>query len=114
MKRLLALWVLVFVGMISANLFAGCMEPAPVELPEGSQAPSQEMMAAQQAVKQYLADIELFLTCLDDEDENTTQALTEEQKKANVILYNSVVEKVKVIVQEFNAQLRIYKEVQAQ
>ncbi len=114
MKKLLAFWVLVSVGTISANLFAGCMEPAPVELPDGSQAPSQEMMAAQQAVKQYLADIELFLTCLDDEDENTTQALTEEQKKANVILYNSVVEKVKVIVQGFNTQLRIYKEVQAQ
>ena len=111
MKKLLALAVLV--GMMSANVFAGCIEPAAAELPDGSKALSQEMIAGQAAVKLYLADALAFLECLASEEKDAAGALTQDQQKTNVATYNSVVEKVKVIVQGYNDQLRVYKEAHA-
>lgn len=113
MKKLLALTLAVLAGTMSANLFAVCIEPAPAELPDGSKALSQEMMTSQAAVRRYLADALVFLECLGGEGKGAAGTLTEDQKKANVVLYNSVVEKIKIIVQGYNDQLRIYKEVQA-
>lgn len=62
--------------------FAACVYPkAPDKLPDGATATQEEMVAGQKDVKQFMADMDVYLKCVDDESPPSPGKLTEEQKK---------------------------------
>ena len=71
-------------------------------------------VAGQQAVKKYIADGEAFLSCMEKEEKANADSLTDEAKKANVERYNVVVDKMQVLAQNFNEQIKAYKAAQAE
>lgn len=91
-----------------------CEEPGDVALPDGASATTEEMVAGQQAVKQYIADGEAFLGCMEEAEKANAEMLTDEQKKANVERYNAVVDKMQLLAQNFNEQIKAYKAAQAE
>jgi hypothetical protein len=95
---------------------AACIYPrAPDRVPDGKTATYEEMLAAQQAVKQFNDDINSYNACLDMEmtsyeksgqfDENRLEELRVMQAKKN----NAAVDEVQALADRFNEQLRIYK-----
>jgi hypothetical protein len=71
---------------------ADCHGPtAPTTFPESATATEQEVLAAQQSVKQYLSQMETALKCMSDAhlDQNRDLAIDEMQKvaaKFNIVL----------------------------
>jgi hypothetical protein len=94
MRRIIALLLCVSTGSLCTTiaLADACHGPsAPAAFPEPSTATEQEILAAQQSVKQYLTDMESELKCMDAQhnDHGHDVAVDDMQKTAakfNVVL----------------------------
>jgi len=100
----------------SAAAEAACIYPrAPDQLPDGSKASYEEMVAGKKLVDQFNNDINAYNSCLDLEletleksgqyDENRLAEMRAMQAKKN----NAAVDEVQAIADRFNEQLRIFK-----
>jgi hypothetical protein len=99
-------------------LAADCAPPAiDTNIPNGSKATKDEMVAAQRAVKAYNAAVETYSECLktaqDAEIAAAGDKLTEEQRVKIVGKYaektNAEVDKLQKMADKFNAELKAYK-----
>jgi hypothetical protein len=62
--------------------YGACTYPkAPASLPDGATAAKEDMLAGQKDVKQFMADMDVYLKCVDDESPPAAGKLTDEQKK---------------------------------
>jgi hypothetical protein len=93
-----------------------CDYPQRVDMPDGATATKDEMIAGQKSVKQYMADMDTYLACIEaDEaqavielgeiDEDTSRQRAEMFNKK----YNAAVEEMNLVAEEFNIQVRTYK-----
>jgi hypothetical protein len=89
--------------------FAACVSPVEVTIPKGSQASMEEMVTAQTEVKSYMASMEDYLKCLDDESVTMGDSQTDEQRNAHVQQHNSAVDAMERVANGFNEQIRAYK-----
>ena len=112
MKKTL-LTMTLMAAFASGNVLAECKQPADVELPDGATATTEQMIAGQKAVKAYLADGDAYLSCMEEQAKNQGSDVTDEQKKADLALYNGVVDKMQKLGENFNAQIKAYKAAQA-
>ncbi len=110
-RLMLALIAFAVAGVAQAT----CIYPrAPAKVPDGSTATRDEMVAAQNAVKQFNEDINAYNACLDLEvltaeksgayDENRLTEMRAMQAKRN----NAAVDEVTDVAGRFNEQLRIF------
>jgi len=98
MHRIVPVLVLAFMGSLGATaVFAdSCHGPsAPTNFPEPSTATEQDILSAQQSVKQYLSEMELALKCMDAQ--HNDQA------------HNNAVDDMQKTASKFNSVLRAYK-----
>jgi hypothetical protein len=102
--------------------FAACTYPhAPGQFPDGATATTEEMVAAQKEVKQFMADMDAYLKCVDDESPplptvNMTAAQKKEQdarERVRVQKHNAAVADEDAVADRFNTQLHIFKDKQA-
>ena len=106
--------MLASVATLSAtSAFAACESPQEVSVPDGSQATMEEMLAAQQAVKSYMAAMEDYLKCLEGEYRPEGGTQTQEELKAlraqHDSEHNSAVGAMERVANSFNEQIREYK-----
>jgi hypothetical protein len=101
--------------------FAACTYPhAPTQTPDGATATKDEMIAGQQAVKQYIADMNAYIKCIDDENPPApTAGMSAAQKKeqdarerVRVQKHNAAVSDEDAVADRFNTQLHIYNDKQ--
>jgi hypothetical protein len=115
---------LVALGALIAapSAFAACTHPlAPAHLPDGATATKDEMVAANQLVKQYMADMDAYLQCVDSEAPKVpTGKQTDEEKAKHAQAQKIVTEKHNAAVAEEEAmrddwhnRLTAWKEKQA-
>ena len=70
-------------SVIATVLFAvpafgfACEYPERPTLPDGSTAPKEQMIAAQTSVKAFLAAVDEYLTCIEEEEKDAIAALPE-------------------------------------
>ncbi len=85
------------VGLCACPCLAdSCSGPsAPTDFPEPATATEQDILAAQQSVKQYLNDMESTLKCID--------------AKHNDVAHNSVVDDMQKTAAKFNSVLRAFR-----
>jgi hypothetical protein len=115
--------LLALVALAAApSSFAACTYPhAPGQFPDGATATMDEMVAAQKLVKQFMADMELYLKCVDDENPplptaNMSEAQKKEQdarERVRVQKHNAAVADEDGVADRFNTQLHIFKDKQA-
>jgi nucleoside phosphorylase len=99
--------------------FAVCEYPhSPAQFPDGNTAKLEEMVTAQQSVKQYMATMDTYLKCIDEENPPAPAGttLTDEQKKAQdsrervrAQKHNAAVADMESVAERFNVQLRIFR-----
>lgn len=97
-----------------ASVHAACTAPDEVSVPDGSQASMEEMLAAQTAVKTYMADMEAYLSCLETEANAAKKAAADEEtikatEAAHSKEHNSAVDGMERVANSFNEQIRAYK-----
>jgi hypothetical protein len=107
--RYARLLLAVLLAATAAPAGAACTYPDEITIPDGATATKDEMVAGQKAVKDYMAAVEAYLACLDEEDKKLGEAATEEQKSLHVKRHNSAVDAMNEIAARFNEQVRAFK-----
>jgi len=89
----------------SVPAFADCHLPSPPnKVPDGQTAGQQEMMMAMETLKEYNADVETYLQCLDFEHRQNHLSASEQNR-----LHNDAVETLTRTANRFNEQVRTFK-----
>lgn len=105
---------------IAIILFApavlACDYPERVSIPNGNSATKEEMVAGQKGVKKYMADMEAYLACIEEEDEQRRAGIEEpdpivEAQRDEMIVkkHNAAVEEMERVAAHFNEEVRAYK-----
>lgn len=94
-----------------------CNYPESAEVPNGSTATREEMLAGQQAVRDYIAAMEEYLACIEEEEQATLETLPDisdeervNRERALTMKYNAAVEQMELIAARFNEEVRVYRE----
>jgi hypothetical protein len=93
-----------------APVYAACTYPQEVSIPDGATATNEDMLNGQTLVKQYMAEMESYLDCLDQEETTIPENQTPEAKQLHVQRHNSAVDAMEAMAASFNEQIRAYKQ----
>lgn len=121
MRHIVSTALLAAAALVGGTAHAACTYPrAPDNMPNGGTATMEEMVAGQKQVKQYMADMDVYLKCLDDEAPPAPAAdaqVTEDQKKElarqesiRAQKHNAAVAEMEAVADRFNQQLKAFKE----
>ena len=105
---------IVFAGValvFGLPVYADCDLPMDIEIPDGSTASTENMLAGQTRVKEYMATMEEYLDCLDHEEKAIPEKQTPEAKELHLQLHNTAVDQMEAVAAQFNEQIRAYKKV---
>ncbi len=106
---LLLLPVSTFAKTADGSLGTHCDTPVQPGTPDGAKATMEDMVAAQQAMKSFLANGDVYLECLTSAEANFGAELTPEQRASLVASHNDMVEAMEGIASKFNEAVRAYK-----
>jgi hypothetical protein len=88
---------------------AACQYPAEIQIPEGASATKEQMVAANGAVKEYMGKVEDYLGCLDREEAELGDKVTDEQKQIHTARHNAAVDALNAVAARYNEQVQAYK-----
>ena len=97
--------------------FAECVYPARVEIPDGLTADKATMLVTQNAVKEYVANMQAYLDCIVMEEKEARSKMDDldaevEQQREDLLnkKYNAGIDEMEVLAARFNEELRRYRE----
>ena len=90
----------------STLAFAQCDAPPVVSIPAGDEATLEQMIEAQTGVRDFMAAMDVYLTCVDEEIEAAGEEATEEM----VELYNDGVAQMEGLAADFNEARQLFQE----
>ena len=93
----------------STEVIETCPMPERPSIPNGLKSDEEEMIAAQQGIKDYIAKGEAVLVCLDELKASWGETATEEQLQINLLFYNKMVDEMTSTGELFNSAVRAYK-----
>ena len=96
-------------ALMFSSVHAECAIPEVVGVPDGESATEEEMLAGQKQVKQYMANMQAYLDCIDAESTAIGEEQTDEQRATHVQMYNAGVEAMESLAAQFNTQVSAYK-----
>ena len=88
---------------------AVCPYPEKVSVPNGATASNDEMVNGQTLVKQFMAEMEDYLDCLDREEATIAEKQTPDAKDLHVQRHNAAVDAMEKMAAKFNEEIRAYK-----
>ena len=105
--------VLVLSGVQAAH---ACDYPHRVLIPNGTTATKDDMLQGQRGVKKFVADMELYLECIIDEEKMSRAVLedldpNEEQQREDLLnkKYNAAVDEMERLAAQFHVEVQAYK-----
>jgi hypothetical protein len=105
MKRVRTLCFALVAGCFALPALADCTAPvAPTKVPDGSSAKEPEMVAAMQTLKQYDADVNTYLKCLEFEAKQNRLSREEQARR-----HNQAMDSLTSVAAKFNEQVRVFK-----
>jgi hypothetical protein len=93
----------------TVSAFAACENPTMVTVPDGATSTMEELLAAQANVKTYMAEMEVYLACLNEELETAGDDAPAEFKSLMVNRHNSAVTEMETVAAAFNEQVQAYR-----
>lgn len=100
------------IGAYGAYDAAGACEPpgSPPGVPDGAVAAEETLADASTEVRGYVAKTQDFLACLEAHEAALGAEITDEQRADIVTTYNAAVESMQAVAEDFNEQVRRYRE----
>ncbi len=115
MKKFIKI-ILSFSLMFAAQSVFACEYPERVLIPNGNTATKEDMIAGQSGVKKYVADMEIYLQCIQDEERAAREAMTDlkpedEQEREDMLnkKYNAAVDEMERVAAQFNSEVQAYR-----
>lgn len=105
----IAMIVLTAIAGSFALAAAACETPAMVSIPDGKTANKDALLAAQTQVKTYMAAMNDYLACVDNEMAAKGDDAPAEYKSLMVSRHNSAVSEMESVAAAFNEQVKAYK-----
>ncbi len=93
----------------STEVIETCPLPEKPSIPNGLKASEEDMLEAQQGIKDYIAQGDAVLACLDGLRTSWGETPTEEQLQINELFYNKMVDEMQAVGELFNSAVRAYK-----
>ena len=93
----------------STEVIETCPLPEKPSIPNGLKASEEDMLEAQQGIKDYIAQGDAVLACLDGLRQSWGETPTEEQLQINELFYNKMVDEMQAVGELFNSAVRAYK-----
>ncbi len=116
MKKLMKPAIYVAILLMAQSALA-CDYPARIDLPDGATADKEAMITGQKGVKSYMATMEEYLSCIEGEEAAAVLGrgdVSEDAKRQREEMfnkkYNAAVEEMNLVAEEFNMQVRAYKD----
>lgn len=101
--------------LMTAPLALACDYPERPAIPDGSTATKDELLAAKEAVTSYLAGVDAYLTCIEDDEKAAVAELDnpdpEDLKRRDEMLskkFDAANDEKALVGEEFNQQVRAY------
>lgn len=108
--------ILSFSLMFAAQSVFACEYPERVLIPNGNTATKEEMITGQSGVKKFVADMEIYLQCIQDEERAARDAMTDlkpedEQEREDMLnkKYNAAVDEMERVAAQFNSEVQAYR-----
>ena len=109
MRRALAGVVLATL-MMAPTALAACPYPKQLsDLPNGKTATKEEMLEAQGHIRDYVAAMEAYLQCLEDEMTAMGDSATEEHSVIHTKRHNAAIDAMDLVTGQFNEAVRQFK-----
>jgi len=93
-----------------------CDYPTRISIPNGTTATKEEMLEGQRGVKRFVADMEVYLECIVNEEKlarATMENLSaeDEQQREDMLnkKYNAAVDEMERIAAQFNVEVQAYR-----
>jgi hypothetical protein len=103
--------------LFAAQSAFACDYPQRIDVPNGTTASKEDMIAGQKSVKSYMSSMEEYLACIEGDEAQAVLSLgdiDESAKRQRADLfnkkYNAAVEEMNLVAEEFNVQVRAYKD----
>ena len=103
--------------VFAASLAFACDYPHRAGVPDGTTATKEEMIAGQREIKSYMSAMDEYLSCIEAAEQETIAATDEAKaagKQQRIEMYNkkynAAVDEMNLVAEEFNVQVRAYKE----
>lgn len=109
MPRISQLIVAVCATALTPIAYAACTYPEAVVVPDGATSTTEEMVDGQTRIKQYMAEMEAYLDCLDREETDLGREPTVDELALHNQRHNSAVDAMEAVAADFNEQVRAYK-----
>jgi hypothetical protein len=105
------------VTIFAAPFALACDYPHRAEIPDGTSASKEQMIDGQRGVKSYMGEMENYLSCIEAAEQETVAGgddVDEDSKQQRIEMfnkkYNAAVEEMNLVAEEFNVQVRAFKE----
>ena len=103
--------------LFAAHSAFACDYPQRVDVPDGATASKEDMIAGQKGVKSYMALMDEYLACIEADEAQSVLGqddIDEDAKRQREDMfnkkYNAAVEEMNLVAEEFNMQVRAYKD----
>jgi hypothetical protein len=103
--------------LLSTSAALACDYPHRAEVPDGTTATKEQMIEGQRGVKAYMSAMEDYLSCIETAEQETVKGaddIDEVTKQQRIEMYNkkynAAVDEMNLVAEEFNVQVRAYKE----
>lgn len=112
MARNLILASLLLIGSLGAKATLGdCEHPGEKpHVPDGAVAPEQELAEASGGVRNFVAKTQDYLACLEARERELGGDITDDMQAEIVTTYNAAVETMQEVADNFNEQVRRFRE----
>ena len=102
--------------LFAAQAALACDYPNRVLVPNGNTATTEEMVAGQRGIRKYVADMEVYLECIVEEENAARDSIGDieadmEQERQDLLnkKYNAAVDEMERLAAQFNAEVQAYK-----
>ena len=102
--------------LLSAQSALACDYPERIIIPNGTTATKEDMLDGQRGVKKFVADIEVYLECIVDEEKIARAGMEElsaddEQQREDMLnkKYNAAVDEMERVAAQFNVEVQAYR-----
>ena len=115
MKKLIKIAISISILLGAGQAFA-CDYPQRVMIPNGNTATKEEMIEGQRGVRKYVADMEIYLDCIVEEEKQAREAIADlqpevEQEREDMLnkKYNAAVDEMERLAAQFNAEVQAFR-----
>ncbi len=99
-------------GLLAGGNALACDYPSERvdRMPNGTTATMDDMLEAQGQVRDYVAAMEAYIECMDEDIDANREVYDEERLRVMLQRRDAAVEQVRETAEEFNTQVRLYNE----